>query len=155
MPKEPGLRTRYRERTTGFHIGGGAIFGNPKRGSPDDSGAADRTCPASRKGIEKDRVDRRRVFEGGMKVTRAVQTGFNQPRRAAGSVASEVSISMPRPWRQAGKANDPQRSQTLVQPRCDFGSSREITDGPEDPMNSREAAEALRSPGQPIRREHL
>jgi hypothetical protein len=39
----------------------------------------------SKRRSRKDRVDRQSVFEGGMKVTRAVQTGFHRPRRVAGS----------------------------------------------------------------------
>jgi hypothetical protein len=122
-----------------------------------------RTTPAQQKDLfplpqkrRKDRVDRQRVFEEGMKVTRAVRPDQQRAESAAGdeprrSVSQDAkAMEVPRE-----RLNDPQRLRSLVHPHCHLGSSREEADGPEGPMNFREAAEVLRNRGQPFRRENL
>jgi hypothetical protein len=144
-----------RERTTGFHIGGGAIFGNPRRGSPDDSGAAEGLVPDAakeKKGPRGPATCLRRRHEGHEGCATHSATGGKRGRRRA----SKVSIDRYQGHGgTAGKAHDPQRLRSLVNPRCHLGSSREEADGPEGPMNFREAAEVPWNRGQPFRRETL
>jgi hypothetical protein len=102
-PKESHLQMEFWERTTGFWFGGGAIFGNPRRGSPDGSGTAGGTWSRKPCRVKKDRVDRLGVFEGDMKVTRAVQKVPKRTGSAAGSGSLEGQHFVPRPRRLRGE----------------------------------------------------
>jgi hypothetical protein len=142
------------ERTTGTLSGGGAIFENPRRGSPDDPGRTHRPWPVS--AARRERTARtEHVFEGGVKVTRAVRFSLERLGSAVGSEPRRSVLRYEDHGGGAGKADDPRRFRTLVQPRWNLGFSCEVTCGPEGPMNSREAVRVLRNKDTPARRARL
>jgi hypothetical protein len=153
-PKAGPLRRTFRERTTGALSGGGAIFENPRRGSPDRPGHNHGPRPVS--ADRRERTTRTgHVFEGGVKVRRAVRPCLERQGGAVGSEPRRSVLRYEGHGGRAGKADDPRRFRALVQPRWNLGFSCEVTGGPEGPMNSREAARVLRNDGTPTRRANL
>jgi hypothetical protein len=154
VPKAGPLWKSWWERTTGTSSGGGAIFENPRRGRLYDPGRTHRPWPVSEE--RRERTTRtEHVFEGGVKVTRAVRFSLERLGSAVGSEPRRSVLRYEDHGGRAGKADDPQRFRTLVQPRWNLGFSCEVTGGPEGPMNSREAARVLRNDGTPARRARL